>query len=295
MSPPLSTHHLVSVLLAERRDALRRSDTAEADRIRRDLEVLGVPLAALESRRRELATLRSALSAPAASGVLHRVVAINASGLLHHRLELQIACDPGAARPLPSAGGWFTGQIDRISMHLALQALDDLEPGARVLVELASADPRNSFQPLVHALESGAPGPGAFVVGLSASLVAEEPAGAREVLSIARDLGCLAAVTRFGAGPAGLLGLRGLPFDYLELDPHMCRGLLTRPETQAAIQGSCTVARAHGAAVAAHAVPDVDMLDPLRGLGVDAASGPAIAPARPILRSPARAPREAGR
>jgi EAL domain-containing protein (putative c-di-GMP-specific phosphodiesterase class I) len=294
MPPPVPAHRVVSVLLAEHRDALRRSDTSEADRIFGDLELLGVSLAALDARRSELGTLRSALAAQDTLAALHRVVTLGAARLLlHHRLELQIGA--GAERSLTRTAGWFTRQVDRASMHLALKALRGLQPGARVLVELASADPRSSFQPLVQALDAGACGPGAFVVGVSAVTVHEDAAGAGEVLSIARDLGCRAAVTRFGAEPGGLLGLRGLPFDYLELDPHLCRGVLTRPELQAAIHASCILARAHGAAVVAHGVPHVDMLTPLARLGVDAASGSAVAPVRCVVRSGARATRNAPR
>jgi EAL domain-containing protein (putative c-di-GMP-specific phosphodiesterase class I) len=100
---------------------------------------------------------------------------------------------------------------------------------------------------------------------------------AREQLDGLRALGVQVGLDGYGSDGATLAVLRSLPFDVLRLDPSLTARVEADPVDAAIVAGIVNTAHALGMRVGASEVRRAQQLQALRGLGVEAASGPAVA------------------
>ena len=102
------------------------------------------------------------------------------------------------------------------------------------------------------------------------------------IVSTLRQRGCRFALDDFGQSFASLIQLQQLPFDYLKLDPSLVRNLLHRPADRSLVAAVHQAARTFGLRTIAEGADTLELLEPLRQLGVDFAQGYALGAPRPV-------------
>lgn len=88
-----------------------------------------------------------------------------------------------------------------------------------------------------------------------------------------REFGCSFSLDDFGSGAGSFAHLKRLRFDTVKLDGEFTRGLPRSPEDVAIVGALVSVARSLGMTVVAECVEDPDILDAVRGFGVEYAQG----------------------
>jgi diguanylate cyclase (GGDEF)-like protein/PAS domain S-box-containing protein len=101
------------------------------------------------------------------------------------------------------------------------------------------------------------------------------------------EFGCRFALDDFGAGAASLANLKRLPVDFVKLDGQLTRDLPSDASDHAIAEAVVQAAHVLGLTVVAECVEDEEILEAVRGLGVDLAQGVHVGrpqPMRTLLR-----------
>ncbi len=97
-------------------------------------------------------------------------------------------------------------------------------------------------------------------------------------------LGCRFALDDFGVGMSSFAYLKSLPVDYIKIDGVFIRGMANDPMDQAIVENINRIAHLLGLKTVAEFVEDGEILERLRGIGVDYAQGYYIA--KPVALLP---------
>ncbi len=92
-----------------------------------------------------------------------------------------------------------------------------------------------------------------------------------------KSLGCLFALDDFGSGMSSLAYLRTLPVDYLKIDGMFVRDILTNKVDRTMVESCYRIAHSLGIETIAEFVENAEIMERLRGIGVDYAQGFGIA------------------
>ncbi|MGI8579138.1 MAG: EAL domain-containing protein [Solirubrobacteraceae bacterium] len=217
-----------------------------------------------------LRTLRVAAGALSTEPVL----SLERGSLLYERALAERT--PTSVRPADFDGARSAIEA-RASAERLAHALDALDRGVlpgRLAVELsAPSGATGSIE------KAGADG---LIVLCSEATLDRRPGAVRRLHTEARGHGWACGITEFGEAGGGLLRLRGLRLDYLELACEVTARVAVDPDLQATVYGICAVARRQGTSVIATGVTSEATLATLAGLGVDGACGAAVAASRPL-------------
>ncbi len=183
---------------------------------------------------------------------------------------------------LPAAEEYgLIAEIDRwvIGEATRLAAL-----GQRVEFNLSAksvTDPR--FLDVIRgALEvSGAPAQNLVCEITETALVQDLPAAGNFVRGL-NALGCRVALDDFGAGYGGFSYLKHLPVSYLKIDREFVRDISDEISSQYVVSAVVNLARAFGMLTVAEGVESDDVVELLKGLGVDYAQGYSIGRPAPL-------------
>ena len=88
-----------------------------------------------------------------------------------------------------------------------------------------------------------------------------------------KEFGCRFSLDDFGSGTGSFAQVKRLPFDHVKLDGEFTRALPHSPEDQAIVAALVSVARSLGMTVVAECVEDAEILDAVRGFGVELVQG----------------------
>jgi EAL domain-containing protein (putative c-di-GMP-specific phosphodiesterase class I) len=113
---------------------------------------------------------------------------------------------------------------------------------------------------------------------------------AREFAERLREIGCRFALDDFGAGFGSFYYLKHLPFDYLKIDGEFVAGCLGNRTDQLVIRAVVDIAQGLGKETVAEFAADAELLDFLRGQGIDYAQGFYIGRPRPLEEAFAATP-----
>lgn len=119
---------------------------------------------------------------------------------------------------------------------------------------------------------TGLPGD-ALEVEITETVLVNDIARARKVLTAIRDLGATIAIDDFGTGYSSLAYLRQLPINTLKVDQSFVRTLTDSPDQQAIVRAIVAMADSLGLAVVAEGVETADHAAFLAGLGCLYAQG----------------------
>ncbi len=149
-------------------------------------------------------------------------------------------------------------------------------------IQLASPSWVDSVLDVLHRV--GMPA-GRLELEITESVLARDPAAARDVLRRLRQTGVRIAIDDFGVGYSSMAQLRELPFDTIKLDQSFAAALLqdeARDMTCSIIASVVHLARSMHLAVTAEGVETRQQLDLLRGLGCTSLQGYLFGRPRPL-------------
>ena len=99
---------------------------------------------------------------------------------------------------------------------------------------------------------------------------------AQRFINALRARGCRFAIDDFGSGFASFAYLKNLPVDYVKIDGSFVRGMVNEPTDLAMVRSINEIGHVMGKRTIAEFVENTEILEMLRGLGVDYAQGHAI-------------------
>lgn len=105
---------------------------------------------------------------------------------------------------------------------------------------------------------------------------------AAHFMSILKQLGCCFALDDFGSGMSSLAYLKNLSVDYLKIDRHFVKNIVSDPINAAMIEAINRIGHIMGLQTIAEGVENEATMEKLRLLGVDYAQGYSIAKPRPL-------------
>jgi Amt family ammonium transporter len=108
-------------------------------------------------------------------------------------------------------------------------------------------------------------------------------ADAQRFIDALRELGCAFSLDDFGTGFSSLKYLRELTVDYLKIDGSFVRNIHQDPVNSAMVKAIHQVGQVVGAKTVAEFVENDEILEHLRGIGIDYAQGYGIGRPGPLL------------
>ena len=105
---------------------------------------------------------------------------------------------------------------------------------------------------------------------------------AAEFIRHLKKIGCYFALDDFGSGMSSLAYLKNLPVDYLKIDGHFVKNIVSDPVSAATIEAINHIGHVMGLQTIAEFVENEAMLEKVKRLGVDYAQGYAIDAPRPF-------------
>jgi diguanylate cyclase (GGDEF)-like protein len=190
-------------------------------------------------------------------------------------------------RFIPAAEHYFLmNAIDRWVTHTAIRQVAAHGNGGAVNAINVSgqsiSDP-GFLQFVIKTFESHAADPRQFCFEVAENVAVTGLSETVHFMQRLGDLGCRFAIDHFGAGMASFAFLKNLPVDYVKIEGSLIRGMHESAMNRGLVEAIARAARDLGITTIAEHVESLDLLEPLRALGVDLAQGMAIAPIR-LLR-----------
>ena len=109
---------------------------------------------------------------------------------------------------------------------------------------------------------------------------------AAELIRSLKELGCSFLLDDFGSGMSSFGYLKRLPVDYLKIDGSFVKDIVTDPIDRSMVNMINEIGHIMGLATVAEYVENEEILELLRGIGVDMAQGYGIAEPRPLEDNP---------
>jgi diguanylate cyclase (GGDEF)-like protein/PAS domain S-box-containing protein len=185
-------------------------------------------------------------------------------------------------RFIPAAEHYFLmNAIDRWVTHTAIRHVSAHGDGGlinAVNVSGQSISDKGFLQFVVKTFESNAADPRRFCFEIAENVAVTGLTETAHFMQRLRDLGCRFAIDHFGAGMAAFSYLKNLPVDYVKIEGSLIRGMLDNGMNRSLVEAICRVAHDLGVTTIAEHVESLELLDPLRAIGVDMAQGMAIGP-----------------
>lgn len=110
---------------------------------------------------------------------------------------------------------------------------------------------------------------------------------ANRFINSLKELGCRFALDDFGTGLSSFGYLKHFPVDFLKIDGSFVRGILTDPIDREMVRSINEIGHLTGKLVIAEFAENQEIIEALRGLGVDYAQGWAIAQPSRLSKNPA--------
>ncbi len=109
---------------------------------------------------------------------------------------------------------------------------------------------------------------------------------ANRFINSLKDLGCRFALDDFGTGLSSFGYLKHFPVDFLKIDGSFVRGILTDPIDREMVRSINEIGHLTGKLVIAEFAENQEIIEALRGLGVDYAQGYGIAQPSRLSKNP---------
>lgn len=194
---------------------------------------------------------------------------------------------PGGFLPVAETFG-FMLEIDQWVIRTTLRTLADnhewLSRTSKCAINLAGTSLSNGeLVPFIadQLKRTGVPAGKISFEITETEQIHDREAAVKQVQAI-RALGCSVSLDDFGTGLATFDYLRSFELDFVKIDGVFVRELLHNPHDQSMVQAICKVARSMNLRTIAEFVEGEDLIDALRGLGVDYGQGFGIAKPRPL-------------
>ncbi len=113
---------------------------------------------------------------------------------------------------------------------------------------------------------------------------------AHHFMGTLKDEGCYFALDDFGSGLSSFAHLKGLPVDFLKIDGVFVKDIVDDPIDSAMVRSINEIGSVMGKRTIAEFVESADVLDMLRGIGVDYAQGYYLGRPTPLMSSAGNAP-----
>jgi diguanylate cyclase (GGDEF)-like protein/PAS domain S-box-containing protein len=196
---------------------------------------------------------------------------------------------PGAFLPAARRHGLMRA-IDQWVVRHAVRHLEDwrrANPGAPMPVVAINLDDETVLAGGMALVVGDVLGRGGLPPRVLCLEIAESAAGAHPTASAhltreLHELGCRVTLEHGGSGMAAFTLLRRLQVDYLKIAGHIVRGLDRDPVSRALAGALNQVGHALGLETIAIEVESAELVDRLRGLGVDYAQGYALGRPEPL-------------
>ncbi len=183
---------------------------------------------------------------------------------------------PGAFLPTAERSGLIT-RIDEWVVTEACRLLGASQrAGRQTCYEVNLSGPSMGDPGMLRLIESQLatlPRRGGLIIEVTETAAIVDVGRARAFAERLAELGCAFALDDFGAGYGSFYYLKHLPFDYLKIDGEFVRGVVDNLADQVVVRSLVTIARELGKRTVAEFVEDAEVLECLRGLGVDFAQG----------------------
>lgn len=238
-----------------------------------DLGIAGHLSSALDNERFVLCS-QDAVSIQEPGGIRYRELLLR---LRHDQDELVLP-----HRFIPAAEHYFLmNAIDRWVVHTALRHVatcssDGIIYGVNISGQSIS-DP-GFLHFVIRAFESSAADPKRVCFEISENVVITGLSETAHFMKRLGDLGCRFAIDHFGAGMASFSYLQNLPVNYLKIEGSLVRAMLDSTMNRSLVEAMCRVGHDIGVVTIAEHVETLELVEPLRAIGVDLAQGMAIGP-----------------
>ena len=182
-------------------------------------------------------------------------------------------------------------EIDRMVIKKAIRALDEFATQGHPLSLSVNLSGRAMDNPEVLALikemlQAHKVEPSRLIIEVTETAAVSDIVGAERLMHEIKELGCRFALDDFGVGFSSFFYLKQLPVDYVKLDGMFIRQLPYSDEDQIFVKALNEMAHGLGKQTVAEFVENDQILDMLKGFGVDYAQGYFIGKPMPdIIRS----------
>ena len=194
-------------------------------------------------------------------------------------------------RFIPAAEHYFLmNSIDRWVAHTALRHIaagtDGAADGLTYAINVSgqSISDAGFLQFIIKCLESSAADPRRICFEISENVAVTGLSEAAHFMRRLGELGCRFAIDHFGSGMASFSYLSNLPVHYIKIEGSLVRAMLSSSMNRSLVEGIYRVGRDIGVTTIAEHVETLELLEPLRAIGVDLAQGMAISPIQILAR-----------
>ena len=194
---------------------------------------------------------------------------------------------PGAFLPAAERYGLST-KIDRWVVANAFAWLvahaEELEQTALCSINLSgpSIGDRDFLAFVVEQFERSRVAPEKICFEITETAAITNLAGAKQLISTLKELGCTFALDDFGSGVSSFAYLKNLEVEFIKIDGLFVKGICDDPVSRALVKSINDMARAMGKRTIAESVENQAIFEELRRIGVDYAQGHGISAPRPL-------------
>lgn len=185
-------------------------------------------------------------------------------------------------RFIPAAEHYFLmNAVDRWVVHAALRHIAD-EPYDGVVSAInvsgqSVADP--AFLPFVmRAFESSGVDPARVCFEIAENVAVTRLTEVAHFMQKLSPVGCRFAIDHFGAGMASFGYIKNLPVHFIKIEGGLVRAMLHSRMDHTLVEAICRVGREMGVVTIAEHVERLELVEPLRSIGVELGQGMAISP-----------------
>lgn len=185
-------------------------------------------------------------------------------------------------RFIPAAEHYFLlNAIDRWVIHEALQQisalpLDDITYAINISGQ--SISDADFLRFVTKAISASRVDPARICFEISENVAITRLTDVARLMHGLRSIGCRFAIDHFGSGMASFSYIKNLPVDFIKIEGSLVRAMLDSRMDRSLVEAINRVGRDMGVITIAEHVERLDLLEPLREIGVDLAQGIAVSP-----------------
>lgn len=236
---------------------------------------LGIQLSSLEVVRRNLGERRFEMH-------YQPIVSLESGQVSHYEALIRLMGDDGSPLPpaefIKSAETFgLIAELDRLVVEACLLKAAELgqngDTGLAINLSGKSVGDAEMLKSIVAGLQKGDVDPARIIFEITETAAFGNLDQVKQFVSEIRKLGCRFALDDFGIGFSSFYYIKQLEFDYIKIDGSFVKNLPGSPNDQVFVRAMVDISRIFGMKIIAEWVENEEVVQHLKGLGVDYGQG----------------------